>query len=112
MAVGFHITISNSLKPIAMTCETRCEVARRPIAGKFVELIHSSELGSEIRFMARQSIKIRSGTGHKSRAAYMNYSHGDKEQAKALADQLATLATGLGKAAANVISLPKKEDRG
>ena len=38
-------------------------------------------------------------TGHKSHAAYMNYIHGDKEQARALADQLAALATGLGKAA-------------
>jgi integrase len=41
-------------------------------------------------------------TGHKSHAAYMNYIHGDKEQARALADQLATLANGLGKAESNI----------
>jgi hypothetical protein len=41
-------------------------------------------------------------TGHKSHAAYMNYIHGDKEQAHALADQLAALAKGLGAAAPNV----------
>jgi integrase len=34
-------------------------------------------------------------TGHKSHAAYLNYVHGDKEQARALADQLAALAKGL-----------------
>jgi integrase len=34
-------------------------------------------------------------TGHKSHAAYMNYIHGDKQQARALADQLAALAEGL-----------------
>jgi integrase len=36
-------------------------------------------------------------TGHKSHAAYMNYVHGDKEQARALAEQLAKLASGLAK---------------
>ena len=40
-------------------------------------------------------------TGHKSHAAYMNYIHGDKAQARALADQLATLANGLAKAGSN-----------
>jgi hypothetical protein len=30
-------------------------------------------------------------TGHRSHAAYMNYIHGDKEQAGALAEQLAEL---------------------
>jgi integrase len=44
-------------------------------------------------------------TGHKSQAAYMNYIHGDKEQARALADQLAALANGLAKAAPNVASV-------
>jgi integrase len=39
-------------------------------------------------------------TGHKSHAAYMNYIHSDKEQARELADQLAALATGLAKAGA------------
>jgi integrase len=48
-------------------------------------------------------------TGHKSHAAYMNYVHGDKEQARALADQLAALATGLAKAGANVTSLRTAE---
>jgi hypothetical protein len=32
----------------------------------------------------------------------MNYIHGDKEQARALADQLAALANGLAKADLNV----------
>jgi integrase len=49
-------------------------------------------------------------TGHKSHAAYMNYIHGDREQARALADQLAALAKGLGAAAANVVPLPKAAD--
>jgi integrase len=44
-------------------------------------------------------------TGHKSHAAYMNYIHGDKEQARALADQLATLANGLAKAGSNVTTM-------
>jgi integrase len=46
-------------------------------------------------------------TGHKSHAAYMNYIHGDREQARALADQLAALAKGLGAAAPNVMPLTK-----
>jgi integrase len=37
-------------------------------------------------------------TGHKSLAAYMNYVHAEKGQARELADQLAALATGLAKA--------------
>jgi integrase len=49
-------------------------------------------------------------TGHKSHAAYMNYIHGDREQARALADQLAALAKGLGAAAPNVVPLPKAEN--
>jgi integrase len=48
-------------------------------------------------------------TGHKSHAAYMNYIHGDKEQARALAEQLAALATGLAKAEPNVVRLGKTE---
>ena len=44
-------------------------------------------------------------TGHKSQAAYMNYIHGDKWQAQALADQLAALATGLAKADPNVVAI-------
>jgi integrase len=48
-------------------------------------------------------------TGHKSHAAYMNYVHGDKEQARALAEQLAALATGLAKASSNVGPLRKSE---
>jgi integrase len=44
-------------------------------------------------------------TGHKSHAAYMNYIHGDKEQARALADQLAALANGLAKADSNVATI-------
>jgi integrase len=44
-------------------------------------------------------------TGHKSHAAYMNYIHGDKAQARALADQLAALANGLAKADSNVAAI-------
>jgi hypothetical protein len=45
-------------------------------------------------------------TGHKSHAAYMNYIHGDKEQARALAEQLAALADGLAKAVPIVATVP------
>jgi integrase len=44
-------------------------------------------------------------TGHKSHAAYMNYIHGDKEQARALAEQLAKLADGLAKGDSNVAAM-------
>jgi integrase len=44
-------------------------------------------------------------TGHKSHAAYMNYIHGDKQQARALADQLAALANGLAKSGSNVATI-------
>jgi integrase len=44
-------------------------------------------------------------TGHKSHAAYMNYIHGDKEQARALADQLGALANGLARADSNVAAM-------
>jgi integrase len=47
-------------------------------------------------------------TGHKSHAAYMNYIHSDKEQARALADQLAAMATALANAASNVAPLFRK----
>jgi integrase len=46
-------------------------------------------------------------TGHKSHAAYMNYVHGDREQARALADQLAALAEGLAKADSTVAAMAK-----
>ena len=46
-------------------------------------------------------------TGHKSHTAYMNYVHGDKEQARALAEQLAALANGLAKANSNVTPMRK-----
>jgi integrase len=49
-------------------------------------------------------------TGHKSHAAYMNYIHGDKEQASALAEQLAGLASGLAKADSNVTAIRRSED--
>jgi integrase len=44
-------------------------------------------------------------TGHKSHTAYMNYVHGDKEQARALAEQLAALAKALAGAGSNVVTL-------
>lgn len=46
-------------------------------------------------------------TGHKSQQAYLMYVHGDKEQATALAEQLAELAKRLGQAEPNVTELPK-----
>jgi integrase len=46
-------------------------------------------------------------TGHKSHAAYMNYVHGDKAQARALADQLAALAEGLANASSNITDMAK-----
>jgi integrase len=48
-------------------------------------------------------------TGHKSHAAYMNYVHGDKEQARALAEQLAALASGLAGIESTVT--PIRKDR-
>jgi integrase len=47
-------------------------------------------------------------TGHKSYAAYMNYVHGDKEQARALAERLATLATRVGAEEPKVVELPDR----
>ncbi len=47
-------------------------------------------------------------TGHKSHAAYMNYLHSDKEQARALADQLAALATRSAEKPENVATLADK----
>jgi integrase len=44
-------------------------------------------------------------TGHKSLAAYMGYVHGDKKQARALAEQLAALTSGLAAAGTNVVDL-------
>jgi integrase len=44
-------------------------------------------------------------TGHKSHAAYMNYVHGEREQAHALADQLAALADALARADSNVAAM-------
>jgi integrase len=46
-------------------------------------------------------------TGHKSHSAYMNYIHGDKEQARALADQLAALANGLAETSSTIAALRK-----
>jgi len=44
-------------------------------------------------------------TGHKTVVTYMGYVHSDKEQARALAEQLAALASGLAEAAPNVVAL-------
>jgi integrase len=49
-------------------------------------------------------------TGHRSHAAYMNYIHGDKEQASALAEQLAALAGGLAQAHLSVTRMRKSVD--
>ena len=46
-------------------------------------------------------------TGHKSHSAYMNYIHGDKEQARALADQLAALANGLAETSSSIAVMRK-----
>ena len=45
-------------------------------------------------------------TGHKSHAAYMNYVHGDKEQARALAEQLAALADAPSQSETYVTKFP------
>ena len=50
-------------------------------------------------------------TGHKSHAAYMNYIHSDKEQARDLADRLGKLATGLGDAAESVVEMAKRKPK-
>ena len=47
-------------------------------------------------------------TGHKSHTAYMNYVHGDKEQARALAEQLAALANGLAAAPSPAIPIRRR----
>ena len=44
-------------------------------------------------------------TGHRSHQAYMAYVHGDKEQARVLADQLAALANGLANADTNIVAI-------
>jgi integrase len=49
-------------------------------------------------------------TGHKSHAAYMNYIHGDKAQARALAEQLAALANGLAAVPSNVTPMRTVDD--
>jgi integrase len=46
-------------------------------------------------------------TGHRALATYMGYIHSDREQACALADQLAALANGLAKAEPNVTAMTK-----
>jgi integrase len=48
-------------------------------------------------------------TGHKSYQAYVGYLHSDKEQARALAEQLAALANGLAAAGSNVTAMRKGE---
>ena len=50
-------------------------------------------------------------TGHRSHAAYMQYIHGDKEQAQALAEQLGTFAAGLVKAAPKIEQMRKMAKR-
>ena len=46
-------------------------------------------------------------TGHKSHVAYMNYIHGDKEQARALAEELALLTNRLATTSLDVASMRK-----
>lgn len=48
-------------------------------------------------------------TGHKSHVAYMNYVHGDRQQAQALADQLAALAKKLGESPDNAVVFGRKD---
>jgi integrase len=47
-------------------------------------------------------------TGHKSHAAYMNYVHSDREQALALAEQMAALASALAAAPSTVTRMRKQ----
>lgn len=51
-------------------------------------------------------------TGHKSHAAYLNYVHGDKDQARALVDQLGALAVRLGRSEDNVEVFRSKREVG
>jgi hypothetical protein len=46
-------------------------------------------------------------TGHKSHAAYMTYGHEEREQARALADQIGALTRALGEGK-NIVSLRKE----
>ncbi len=47
-------------------------------------------------------------TGHKSHTAYLNYVHSDKDQARALAEQMAALANGLATAGPSVVDLRRR----
>jgi hypothetical protein len=47
-------------------------------------------------------------TGHKSHAAYMTYVHSEKEQARALAEQIGAFTRSLSDGE-NVVSLKKAE---
>jgi integrase len=51
-------------------------------------------------------------TGHKSLAAYMNYVHAEKQQAHDLANEMATVISGLASAPSNVVVSAKKGGRG
>ena len=44
-------------------------------------------------------------TGHKSHASYLNYVHGDREQARKLADELGQFTAALGRKKRNVVPL-------
>ena len=44
-------------------------------------------------------------TGHKSHASYLNYVHGDREQARKLADELGQFTASLGRKKRNVVRL-------
>jgi integrase len=48
-------------------------------------------------------------SGHKSHEAYLRYVHSDKEQARALAEQMASFASGLAEAPSNVTPMRKGE---
>jgi integrase len=48
-------------------------------------------------------------SGHKSHEAYLRYVHGDKEQARELAEKMAEFASGLAAAGPNVTLLRKSE---
>jgi integrase len=91
----FYDTVEKAFRSITQTAEvTGCSLhtLRHWFATMTANSVNNPRVGMAL-------------TGHKSHNAYMNYVHGDKEQARALAEQLAALATGLGAAKPNVAKL-------
>lgn len=96
--------VSNPLAPLAYN--TTEKAFRRICARAGVERCTLHTIRHWFATMTANSVSnARVGmalTGHRAHAAYLNYVHGDKEQARALAEQLAALANGLAKASSEV----------